>query len=132
DDLVFEYRRTNISAAFILEATLELEEDAPEHILRKTREIWMYKKNTQPLNNKSAGCVFKNPPDGRSAGALIDQAGLKGQRVGGAEVSTKHANFIVAYPGCKSADVHELIKSVRRRVLDRYSVELQVEVQMWP
>ncbi|MFI5379603.1 MAG: UDP-N-acetylmuramate dehydrogenase [Tepidisphaerales bacterium] len=132
DDLVFEYRRTNISAAFILDATLELDEDAPERILRKTKEIWMYKKNTQPLNNKSAGCIFKNPAEGRSAGALIDQAGLKGLRIGGAEVSPKHANFIVAYPGCKSSDVHELIKVVRQRVLERYSTDLQLEVQIWP
>ncbi len=132
DDLVFEYRRTNISAAFILGATLELEEDAPERILRKTKEIWMFKKNTQPLNNKSAGCIFKNPPEGPSAGALIDQAGLKGLRIGGAEVSTKHANFIVAYPGCKSADVHETIKVVRQRVLEQYATELQLEVQVWP
>ena len=132
DDLVFEYRRTNISAAFILDATLELDEDAPERILGKTKEIWMYKKNTQPLNNKSAGCIFKNPPEGPSAGALIDQAGLKGLRIGGAEVSTKHANFIVAYNGCKAADVHEVIKVVRRRIMERNGVELQLEVQVWP
>jgi len=61
DDLVFDYRRTNISAPFILGATLELEDDDPEHILRRTKEIWMYKRNTQPLTTKNAGCVFKNP-----------------------------------------------------------------------
>ncbi len=61
DELVFDYRSTNISAPFILGATLELEEEDPERILRKTKEIWMYKRNTQPLNTKNAGCIFKNP-----------------------------------------------------------------------
>ncbi len=131
DDLVFEYRRTNISAAFILDATLELEEEDPERILRKTKEIWMYKKNTQPLNSKSAGCIFKNPPEGPSAGALIDQAGLKGLRTGGAEVSTKHANFFIANPGCRAVDVMDLIKVVRQRVQERFGVLLQLEVQVW-
>jgi len=79
DDLVFEYRSTNIAARFILGATLELEEDDPERIMRKTKEIWMYKRNSQPLNTKNCGCIFKNPR-GLSAGALIDQAGLKGRR----------------------------------------------------
>ena len=78
--------RTNIAAKFILGATLELEEDDPDRIMKRTKEIWMYKRNSQPLNTKNCGCIFKNPR-GLSAGALIDQAGLKGMRVGGAEVS---------------------------------------------
>ncbi|HSV15185.1 MAG TPA: FAD-binding protein, partial [Tepidisphaeraceae bacterium] len=58
DDLVFEYRSTNIAATFILSATLELEQDDPDRIMRKTKEIWMYKRNTQPLNTKNCGCIF--------------------------------------------------------------------------
>ena len=104
DDLVFDYRSTNISAKFILDATLELEQDDPDNILRRTKEIWMYKRNTQPLNTKNCGCIFKNPR-GLSAGAIIDQAGLKGTRVGGAEVSDKHANFVIAHAGCRADDV---------------------------
>ena len=61
DDLVFDYRSTNISAPFILGATLELEEEDPERIMQRTKEIWMYKRNSQPLNTKNAGCIFKNP-----------------------------------------------------------------------
>ena len=61
DDLVFDYRSTNIAAKFILGATLELEEDDPDRIMKKTKEIWMYKRNTQPLNTKNCGCIFKNP-----------------------------------------------------------------------
>jgi UDP-N-acetylmuramate dehydrogenase len=131
DDLVFDYRSTNISAKFILGATLELEEEDPERIMRKTKEIWMYKRNTQPLNTKNCGCIFKNPR-GLSAGALIDQAGFKGFRVGGAEVSDKHANFIIAHPGCRADDVMKLVKIIREKVFDRNQIHLESEVQIWP
>jgi UDP-N-acetylmuramate dehydrogenase len=131
DDLVFEYRKTNIAARFILGATIELEEDDPERIMRKTKEIWMYKRNTQPLNTKNCGCIFKNPR-GLSAGALIDQAGLKGFRVGGAEVSEKHANFIIAHPGCSANDVMKLVKIIREKVWDKHQIHLESEVQIWP
>ena len=131
DDLVFEYRSTNIAAKFILGATLELEEEDPDRIMKKTKEIWMYKRNTQPLNTKNCGCMFKNPR-GLSAGALIDQAGLKGMRIGGAEVSEKHANFIIAHPGCKADDVMRLVKVIREKVFDRNEIHLESEVQIWP
>jgi len=131
DDLVFDYRSTNIAAKFILGATLELEPEDPERIMHKTKEIWMYKRNTQPLNTKNCGCMFKNPR-GLSAGALIDQAGLKGFRVGGAEVSGKHANFIIAHPGCRADDVMKLVKVIRERVFDKNETHLESEVQIWP
>jgi UDP-N-acetylmuramate dehydrogenase len=131
DDLVFDYRSTNISATFILSTTLELEQEDPEKIMRKTKEIWMFKRNTQPLNTKNCGCIFKNPR-GLSAGALIDQAGLKGFRVGGAEVSDKHANFIIAHPGCKADDVMKLVKIIREKVWDKNQLHLESEVQIWP
>jgi UDP-N-acetylmuramate dehydrogenase len=130
DDLVFEYRSTNIAARFILGATLELEPEDPDQIMRRTKEIWMYKRNTQPLNTKNCGCIFKNPR-GLSAGALIDQAGLKGFRVGGAEVSTKHANFIVAHPGCSADEVMKLVKIIREKVYDKNQIVLESEVQIW-
>ena len=131
DDLVFEYRSTNIAAPFILGATLSLEEDDPERIMAKTKEIWMYKRNSQPLNTKNCGCIFKNPR-GVSAGALIDQAGLKGMRVGGAEVSAKHANFIVAHPGCRAADIQKLVAVIREKVYEKNQITLESEVKIWP
>jgi UDP-N-acetylmuramate dehydrogenase len=130
DDLIFDYRHTNITSPFILGATMQLDEDDPDRIMARTKEIWMYKRNSQPLNTKSAGCIFKNPR-GLSAGALIDQAGLKEMRVGGAEVSAKHANFIIAHPGCRAEDVFQLIKLVRERVYDKNQVKLESEVQVW-
>jgi len=131
DDLVFDYRSTNISAKFILSATLELDEDDPDRIMKKTKEIWMYKRNSQPLNTKNAGCMFKNPR-GLSAGALIDQAGLKGFQVGGAEVSSKHANFIIAHPGCKADDIMNMVKIIREKVFEKNQIHLESEVQIWP
>jgi UDP-N-acetylmuramate dehydrogenase len=131
DDLVFDYRSTNISARFILGATMELEPDDPERIMKKTKEIWMFKRNTQPLNTKNCGCIFKNPR-GLSAGALIDQAGLKGFLTGGAQVSDKHANFIVAHPGCRADDVMKLVKIIREKVFDMFQIHLESEVQIWP
>lgn len=130
EDLVFDYRKTNIVAPFILGATLELERDDPAALMTRTKEIWMYKRNTQPLNSKNSGCMFKNPR-GLSAGALIDQTGLKGLRVGGAEVSGKHANFIVAHAGTTSDDVLKLVKIIQDRVLEKHQIALESEVKIW-
>lgn len=130
DDLVFSYRRSNISATFILGVQFELEPENPDDLVRRFKEIWMFKKNSQPLGSRNAGCVFKNPP-GRSAGALIDQAGLKGMRIGNAEVSPKHANFIVAHPGCTAGDIMQLIQCVQASVQQKHGVELETEVVIW-
>jgi UDP-N-acetylmuramate dehydrogenase len=130
DDLVFDYRHSNITSPFILGATLQLDEEDPDRIMARTKEIWMYKRNSQPLNTKNAGCIFKNPR-GLSAGAMIDQAGLKGMRMGGAEISAKHANFIIAHPGCRAEDVLRLIKFTRERVYDKNQIHLETEVQIW-
>jgi UDP-N-acetylmuramate dehydrogenase len=129
-ELMFDYRQTNIISPYILGATLEVDEEDPEVLMKRTKEIWMFKKNSQPLNTKSAGCMFKNPR-GLSAGALIDQAGLKGFRVGGAEVSEKHANFIIAHPGCRADDVQKIVKIIQEKVAEKSEVNLQTEVKMW-
>jgi UDP-N-acetylmuramate dehydrogenase len=129
-ELMFDYRRTNISAQFILDATLKLTSTDPEQIMRTVKEIWIYKKNSQPLNTRNCGCVFKNPR-GVSAGALIDRAGLKGLRIGGAVVSEKHANFIIAEDECKSRDVMRLIDAIKERVKDQFGIELELEIEIW-
>jgi UDP-N-acetylmuramate dehydrogenase len=130
DDLVFDYRSTNISAKFITGARFELDAEDPERIMRKVKENWMYKRNSQPLSTKNAGCIFKNPR-GLSAGALIDQAGLKGMKVGGAEVSEKHANFIIAHKGATADDVLKLVKIIREKVFEKDGIHLESEVQIW-
>ena len=98
--------------------------------MRTVKESWMCKKNNQPLNTRNCGCVFKNPP-GASAGALIDRAGLKGLQVGGAIVSEKHANFIVAGDGCTSRDIMRLIDAVKQWVREQFDVGLEPEIEIW-
>jgi UDP-N-acetylmuramate dehydrogenase len=129
-ELVFDYRRTNITAKFILSARIKLNESDSEQIMRTVKEIWIYKKNNQPLNAKNSGCIFKNPRGG-SAGALIDRAGLKGHKIGGAVVSEKHANFIIAEEGCKSSDVMKLIDDIRQKIKEQFDIELELEVEIW-
>jgi len=129
-ELVFDYRRTNIAAKFILNAQLKLATGDPEQIMRTVKEMWIYKKNTQPLNTKNTGCIFKNPR-GVSAGALIDRAGLKGLQIGGATVSEKHANFIIAEKGCQSRDVVRLIDAIKQRVKEKFDIELELEIEIW-
>jgi UDP-N-acetylmuramate dehydrogenase len=130
DDLAFGYRTSNINARFILEAELHLLADDEDRILKRMKEVWFHKKNTQPVANRSAGCVFKNPR-GMAAGALIDQAGLKGTKIGGAFVSRKHANYIVAGDKCTTQDVRDLIELVRTKVHERFDVYLELEIEVW-
>jgi len=150
DDLVFGYRTTNIVAPYILDVEFDMDEADPQDVARRVKEIFLYKKNTQPMAENSAGCAFKNPsvvlpghetltdedpppPTQRvSAGKLIDEAGLKGHRVGGAEVSQRHANFIFTHPGCTAADVLALMTHVQQTVLDHSGVALEREVVVWP
>jgi len=129
-ELVFDYRRTNITAKFILNARLKLNAADSEQIMRTVKEIWIYKKNNQPLNTRNSGCIFKNPR-GVSAGALIDRAGLKGLQIGGAVVSEKHANFIIAEKGCTSRDVKRLIEAIKQRVKEQFDTELELEIEVW-
>ena len=129
-ELVFDYRKTNITARFILGCQMKLTKSDSNQIMQRVKEIWIYKKNNQPLNTRNAGCIFKNPP-GASAGALIDKAGLKGKRIGKAVVSEKHADFIIAEQGCKSKDVMQLIELVRKTVKEKYGTELELEIEIW-
>jgi len=94
------------------------------------KEIWIYKKNNQPLNTQNCGCIFKNPR-GVSAGALIDRAGLKGLQIGGATISEKHANFIIVQKGCESRDVIRLIDAAKQRVKEQFGIELELEIEIW-
>jgi UDP-N-acetylmuramate dehydrogenase len=130
DDLVFEYRSTNISAKFILGATLELDEDDPDRIMRRTKEIWMYKRNTQPLNTKNCGCIFKNPR-GLSAGALIDQTGPEGhaRRRRGSERQARELHRRA--PRVQRRRRAEADEDHPGKVYDKHQVQLDSEVQVW-
>jgi UDP-N-acetylmuramate dehydrogenase len=130
EELVFAYRESSLDELVILSAQFRLEPDDPDDLTKRMQKQWIVKKAGQPLSHQSAGCIFKNPR-GMSAGMLIDQAGLKGTRVGQAEVSDRHANFIVANPSASSDDVLKLIDVVRERVAERMGIELEREIEVW-
>ena len=130
DELVFAYRESSLDELVILSAQFQLEQDDPEELTKRMQKQWIVKKASQPLGHQSAGCIFKNPR-GMSAGMLIEQAGLKNSRIGQAEVSDRHANFIIADPGAGSQDVLKLIDMVRDRVMDRLGIELETEIEIW-
>jgi len=130
DDLSFDYHQSNLDDLAILSAACELEEDDPRQLAQRMQKHWILKKASQPMGHQSAGCVFKNPR-GVGAGKLIDSAGLKGTRIGGAVVCDRHANFILAEPECTSQDVLRLIELIRGQVRDRMGVELELELEVW-
>jgi UDP-N-acetylmuramate dehydrogenase len=131
EDLRFEYRSSDLDEPIILSAQFELETEDPEAVVRRMRRIWIIKKENQPYGHQSSGCIFKNPTPELSAGTLIERANLKGQRVGGAEVSDRHANFIIAHPGAKSADVFELIELIRQKVRQQFGHDLELQIKIW-
>lgn len=130
NDLVFAYRQSSLDELVILDAQFELEEEDPTEITKRMQKQWIVKKANLPLGHENTGCIFKNPR-GMSAGMLIDQCGLKGEAIGGVEVSQRHANFFVAKPGATAKDVLQLIDVVRNRVAERMGVELETEIEIW-
>jgi UDP-N-acetylmuramate dehydrogenase len=126
----FSYRRALLPpGAVITGATLELRPGDAAAIRAEMDEARAWRRRTQPLAEPNCGSVFKNPP-GDHAARLIESAGLKGSRVGGASVSMKHANFIVADEGARADDVHALIELVAREVEQETGVTLEPEVQL--
>jgi UDP-N-acetylmuramate dehydrogenase len=131
EEMAFGYRQSSLKDDLvILEATLELTEEDPQELSRRMQKQWIIRKAKQPMGHQCAGCVFKNP-SGMHAGELIDRAGLKGTRIGGAVISSRHANFIIAEPECTAADVLRLIEFVREQIEDRMEVELELEIEVW-
>lgn len=127
----FDYRHTSFAVDDIMLAVkLELPSKPYKEILQGIRVCNEKRRSSQPMNQKSAGCIFKNPP-GASSGRMIDELGLKGYRVGDAMVSDRHANFFVNTGAASCADMLALIDDVRRRVLQRYGVEMENEVIVW-
>jgi UDP-N-acetylmuramate dehydrogenase len=131
DDLSFADRDSNLDDPVIISAEFELDAEDPESVVRRMRRVWIIKKENQPYGHQLSGCIFKNPSPDVAAGTLIDQAGLKGMREGAVEVSDRHANFIVADPGARAADVLQLIDRIRQRVWQQFGYELELQIQVW-
>jgi UDP-N-acetylmuramate dehydrogenase len=127
----FEYRHTSFAPDdMMLAVTLELPSKPYKQILEGIRICNEKRRSSQPLGQKSAGCIFKNPP-GASAGRMIDELGLKGFSVGDARVSSRHANFFVNEGQASAKDMLALIADVRERVERTYGMTLENEVVVW-
>ena len=127
----FEYRHTSFSPDDVMLAvTLELPDCPYALILERIKQCNRKRRASQPIQERSAGCIFKNPP-GRSTGKMMDELGLKGTRVGGAVISERHANFIVNRYHATAADILKLMDFIRARVLKAYGLELEEEVIVW-
>jgi UDP-N-acetylmuramate dehydrogenase len=127
----FEYRHTSFAPDdMMLAVTLELPSKSFKEILQGIRICNEKRRSSQPLGQKSAGCIFKNPP-GASAGRMIDELGLKGLSVGDARVSERHANFFVNAGQASAKDMLTLIADVRVRVENSFGVKLEHEVVVW-
>jgi UDP-N-acetylmuramate dehydrogenase len=131
DQISFEYRHTSFAPDdMMLAVKLELPSKPFKEILAGIRICNEKRRSSQPLGQKSAGCIFKNPP-GASAGRMIDELGLKGLNVGDARVSDRHANFFVNAGSASAKDMLTLIADVRERVHKAFDVELEHEVVVW-
>ena len=131
-DLVFGYRRSFLTErpdAVVLRAVFRLTDGDPDAIRASMRELMEKRRASQPLEWPSAGSTFKRP-EGHFAGTLIDQCGLKGLTVGGAQVSEKHAGFVINRGGASAADIRELIRQIQERVLAETGVRLEPEVKI--
>ena len=131
EQIFFEYRHTSFGPNdMMLSVKLELPTKPYEEIIKGIRICNEKRRSSQPLGQKSAGCIFKNPP-GASAGRMIDELGLKGFSVGQAQVSDRHANFFINVGQASAADMLSLIANVRERVRAAYGVNLKNEVVVW-
>jgi len=130
-DVRFDYRHTSFAPDDVmLRVKLELPSKPFKEIVDGIKVCNEKRRGSQPINQKSAGCIFKNPAGG-SAGRMIDELGLKGHRVGDAMVSDRHANFFVNVGNASCADMLKLIDDVRERVRTAYGIELENEVIVW-
>jgi UDP-N-acetylmuramate dehydrogenase len=129
-ELGLSYRNSELGAGQIVaRVEFRLERGDPEKVKAKVAELQALRKAAQPTNKRTFGSVFKNPDHELSAGRMLEACGLKGHRIGGAEISPRHANFIENADGARAADAIALMAEARRRAREQYGVELEHEVQ---
>lgn len=127
--LRFEYRRSNLEGCVLLGAELGLKAGSKVDILKRVRDLQDRRRKTQPIHTFNVGSTFKNPP-GKFVAQLIEQAGLKGARFGGARVSEKHANFFENEGSATARDVLALVEKVRAEIRSKFGVELELEMKV--
>jgi UDP-N-acetylenolpyruvoylglucosamine reductase len=132
-ECAFAYRqsafKTTLPGWVILSTTFATTSEAPAAVRARLLEVQKHRRATQPTEQRSLGSTFKNPP-GDSAGRLVDASGLKGMRIGGAQISPKHANFIVNLGEASADDVLALMAEMRNRVFERFGIELEPEIRV--
>jgi UDP-N-acetylmuramate dehydrogenase len=131
DQIEFGYRKSSLAPYIILQVTFKLGREEKTILSSSCAKFLNMKKQKQALDVPSAGCIFKNPEGFQfSCGQMIDMLGLKGKRIGGAEISVKHGNFIVNSNGATAADVKNLIEFVKAKVKENYNVDLELEIKV--
>jgi len=130
EELNFSEHQSDIDEPVILSVVFEMEKDAPTAVLKRMRKAWVLRKAAEPLSFQTAVRLFRNPP-GQTAAALIDRANLTKARVGGAELSERNSNYVVAHPGTTAADILQLADRVRTRVRERTGADLERELHVW-
>ncbi len=130
DEIAFGYRQSNLDGMIILSAAFRLHEEDPFELSKRLQKLWIVRKTSQPMGHQCTGNVFKNPR-GMLAGELIERAGLKGTRIGGAVISEQNANFFIAEAECSCNDVLRLISLVQSQVRERLDLELELGIEIW-
>ena len=129
DELGLSYRRSALAPGEVVaEVEFQLESRPIDEIKRLVAQFQQQRKAAQPTNKRTYGSVFKNPEHELSAGRMLEACGLKGHRIGGAQISPRHANFIENAGGAETADALALMVEARRRAWETYGVELEHEV----
>jgi UDP-N-acetylmuramate dehydrogenase len=129
-DLKYGYRNGGVAkGAVVVQSCFQLTEENPKHLKERLGDVKRYKISTQPLKEKSSGCIFKNPK-GATAAGLIEQAGLKGTRVNDAVVSSHHSNFIINEGNATASDLLKLMDIIKKTVRHKFSVDLELEVEI--
>jgi UDP-N-acetylmuramate dehydrogenase len=129
EDGGFSYRRSGFVRDVVLNASFLLPEGKLNELLQRRRELLLKRNQTQPLNLPNSGSMFKNP-EGTYAAKLVEAAGLKGTRIGGAQISERHGNFIVNHGHAAASDVLRLVKLARKKVLEQSGIKLELEVKL--
>ncbi len=128
-DITFSYRRSSFQKEVILGAGFELPKGDKDEIIQIRKDLLQRRNRTQPTNMPNSGSMFKNP-EGTYAARLIEQAGMKGTRLGGAQISDKHSNFIVNLGDASAQDVLGLIRLAQTRVYEKFGIQLELEVKL--
>jgi UDP-N-acetylmuramate dehydrogenase len=130
NELRFGYRESNLDDVVILAAVFELTPDKTDDVVRRLKKFWIAKKAQQPFGFQRSAYAFRNPR-GLSAADLIEKVGLRGARVGGAEVCDRDPCYVIAHDGCTSRDVHRLLELVLSKVAEKTGVHLDVHLDVW-